>query len=84
MWELNLLYLKVEDMPINYCIKIMNDFFDESSLISPSPVELACRKPFKELIDYMGSIKTFTNTKLEKLANLIDSNHEKNSRGYYY
>ena len=32
----------------------------------------------------MGSIKTFTNTKLEKLANLIDSIHEKNSRGYYY
>jgi hypothetical protein len=81
LWELNSIYLKVIDLPISYCTKIMKEFFNESSLISPSPVELVCRKAFKELIDYMSSLKAFTNTKLEKLSSLISSNQEKNSRG---
>lgn len=81
LWEIHSVYLKIEDLPLDYCAKVLKEFHDASNVDKPSQIEITCRKAIEELIAYINSLKSFTNTKLEKLAELVNANHEKNSRG---
>ena len=81
--ELSLLFNRVKDFDVNYCINLLNDFYVKSEVRTPVEIERYARDQFKELIDYMkvNRGEFGNNPKLVKLVELMKKCHDKDSRG---
>lgn len=86
LWELNLLIMRIEDFPIDYCIKTLNVFLKESRVENPTKAEEEFRENMKLLIDYMTKNRSLliNNEKLNKLVNLVNEKHTSNSKGLFF
>lgn len=82
--ELNLLFTRVEDFPIDYCLNKLNVFAEARNLAELTQIETFCRKILFSTINYIESKKQslFLNLKLSKLIENITKFHKDYSRGF--
>lgn len=78
--ELNLLYQRCEDLPIEFCLEKFNDFISSSKIIDPNTVKTECKFLINHFLKNFASIN-FNNTKLMELVKTILQYHSGNSRG---
>ncbi len=77
-----MLYNKLSDMPIDYCYKTLNEFYESSIVGLPTQIDSSCREIIKSLMNYLNAKRNDqVNKKLEKLVSLILENHHSNSKG---
>ena len=83
IYELNLVYIRVKDFHINYCIRKLESFLQDTQVEQPTAIEIFSRKNLLELIEYMKANKAqlATNKKLDALVELIKKCHMPDSRG---
>jgi len=84
--ELNLFYLGVQDFPIKYSLRKLENFLAKTNSSIFAPREIEFRKKFQSLIDIIGKYldRFNVNAKLEKMTELILSYHKSNSRGDHF
>ncbi len=84
--ELNLFYLGVQDFPIKYSLRKLENFLAKTNSSTFAPREIEFRKKFQSLIDIIGKYldRFNVNAKLEKMTELILSYHKPNSRGDHF
>ena len=81
--ELNLVYMRLDDFHIKFCIQMIVDFYRKTAVTEPIEIEAYARNEIKELISYMEENEaTFDcNKKLERLVQVIKTCHTADSRG---
>lgn len=81
--EFNLFYSRVEDFPVEYCLKKINKFLDSVKVDLPTEMEVFCGKLMNSLINYIeANLNQLNfNPKLNKLIENILNFHKDNSRG---
>jgi ERCC4-related helicase len=84
--ELNLFYLGVQDFPIKYSLRKLENFLAKTNSSTFAPREIEFREKFQSLIDLISkNLDRFNvNAKLEKMTKLILSYHKSNSRGNHF
>ena len=86
MIELNLFYLGVQDFPIKYSLRKLENFLTKTTSSTFASREIEFRKKFQSLIDLISKnlVRFNVNAKLEKMTELILSYHKSNSRGDHF
>ena len=81
--ELNLLYNRVKDFNISYCIKLLEDFYTKSEIQRRIEIEQYAKDQVQKLIDYMKNNRRqlSDNPKLIKLVDILKQCHKDDSRG---
>lgn len=84
MNQLNLLYMRLSDVNVEYCLKDSREFIQEQKGIKEKlDYERKCLHFYTELIALLESSQLGENPKLLKLMEVIKQSHCKDSRGYY-
>jgi hypothetical protein len=84
--DLNLLYVRTKDFPIEYCLKFVEDCYNKSESLADrtNRIEEFCRNKFENLLDFLkknSNNDLIKNNKLQKLLEIIILCHETGSKG---
>lgn len=81
IWELNILLIRLKDFSLNFCVKLLVDFYADTEPPEPTLVEIFAREQIQKLINFMGLHKNQSNRKLDTLVQLVKKYHRPDSRG---
>jgi hypothetical protein len=83
IFELNLVYMRLEDFHIKFCIQLVAEFYRKTAVTEPIKIEVYARSQMSQLISYMEENRAVLdcNKKLERLVHLIRTCHTADSRG---
>ena len=84
--ELNSIFIQLQDLHVDFCIQNLLEFYTDSSVSEPAPIELFARDRIRSLIEYMqvNQQELSRNEKLIKLVDLLKTYHVHDSRGIIF